>query len=92
MLLQCDADGRILTFRDGDHVDIHLLFQRPDGTKYLTITAIVRHVAANGIGWSSVSLMRKWSICLSPVESTRHKRLEATISHHQRKAAVQVAL
>jgi hypothetical protein len=50
MLLTCEADGRILTFRDGDSVDIHLLFQRPDGTKYLSISAIVRHVDANGIG------------------------------------------
>lgn len=50
MLLTCDADGRILTFRDGDSVDIHLLFQLPDGTKYLSISAIVRHVDANGIG------------------------------------------
>jgi hypothetical protein len=50
MLLTCDADGRILTFRDGDLVDIHLLFPRPEGTRYLSTSAIVRHVDANGIG------------------------------------------
>ena len=87
MLLQCDADGRILTFRDGDHVDIHLLFQRPDGTKYLTISAIVRHVAANGIG---VEFRQPDTEVVNLLESCRVDEvegLEATISHHQKQAA-----
>jgi hypothetical protein len=50
MLLACSADGRIPIFSRGDHVDIHLLFRRTDGTKYSTTSAIVRHVDANGIG------------------------------------------
>ena len=86
LLLQCDADGRIQTFRDGDHVDIHLLFQRPDGTKYLTITATVRHVDANAIG---VEFCQPDVELIRLIESYRideTQSLEATISHH-RKAA-----
>jgi hypothetical protein len=87
LLLQCDADGRILTFRDGDHVDIHLLFQRPDGTKYLTITATVRHVDANGIG---VEFCQPDAELVKLIESYRideTQSLEATISHHRKSAS-----
>lgn len=86
LLLQCDADGRILTFRDGDQVDIHLLFQRPDGTKYLTITATVRHVDANGIG---VEFCQPDAELVKLIESYRideTQSLEATISHHRKSA------
>jgi hypothetical protein len=86
LLLQCEADGRILTFRDGDHVDIHLLFHRPDGTKYQTITATVRHVDANGIG---VEFCQPDAGLVKLIESYRideTQSIEATITHH-RKAA-----
>jgi PilZ domain/SPOR domain len=86
LLLQCDADGRIQTFRDGDLVDIHLLFQRPDGTKYLTITATVRHVDTNGIG---VEFCQPDKELIRLIESYRideNQSVEATISH-RRKAA-----
>ena len=81
LLLQCDADGRIQTFRNGDHVDIHLLFQRSDGTKYLTISATVRHVDANGIG---VEFCQPDMELIRLIESYRvdeAQSLEATISH-----------
>jgi hypothetical protein len=84
LLLQCDADGRIQTFRDGDHVDIHLLFQRPDGTKYLTISASVRHVDANGIG---VQFSQPDMELIRLIESYRiddNQSLEATISHRRK--------
>jgi PilZ domain/SPOR domain len=84
LLLQCDADGRIQTFRDGDHVDIHLLFQRPDGTKYLTISASVRHVEANGIG---VQFSQPDMELIRLIESYRideNQSLEATISHRRK--------
>jgi hypothetical protein len=86
LLLQCDADGRILTFNHGDHVDIHLLFHRPDGTKYQTITATVRHVDANGIG---VEFCQPDAQLIKLIESYRiddSQSIEATITHH-RKAA-----
>jgi hypothetical protein len=87
LLLQCDADGRILTFRDGDHVDIHLLFQQPDGTKYQTITATVRHVDANGIG---VEFREPDTELVKLIESYRideTNSFEATISHHRKVAS-----
>ncbi|MGB7931254.1 MAG: PilZ domain-containing protein [Gammaproteobacteria bacterium] len=84
LLLQCDADGRIQTFREGDHVDIHLLFQRPDGTKYLTISATVRHVDANGIG---VEFSQPDMELVRLIESYRideTQSIEATISHRRK--------
>ena len=84
LLLQCDADGRIQTFRDGDHVDIHLLFHRPDGTKYQTITAVVRHVDADGIG---VEFCQPDAQLVKLIESYRveeSQSIEATITHHRK--------
>jgi len=84
LLLQCDADGRILTFRDGDHVDIHLLFHRPDGTKYQTIAANVRHVDANGIG---VEFCQPDAGLVKLIESYRvddTQTVEATITHRRK--------
>jgi hypothetical protein len=84
LLLQCNADGHIQTFRDGDDVDIHLLFQRPDGTKYLTISATVRHVDANGIG---VEIRQPDMELIRLIESYRideTQGLEATIAHREK--------
>jgi hypothetical protein len=84
LLLQCDADGRIQTFRDGDPVDIHLLFHRPDGTKYQTITATVRHVDAHGIG---VEFCQPDAELVKLIESYRideTQSIEATITHHRK--------
>jgi PilZ domain/SPOR domain len=84
MLLQCDADGRIQTFREGGHVDIHLLFKQPDGTKYLTVSATVRHVDANGIG---VEFCQPDTELIRLIESHRideTQSLEATISHRRK--------
>ena len=81
LLLQCDADGRIQTFRDGDHVDIHLLFQRPDGTKYLTISATVRHVDENSIGVEFCQPDRELITLIESYRIDETQSLEATISH-----------
>ena len=81
LLLQCDADGRIQTFSEGDHVDIHLLFQRPDGTKYLTLSATIRHVDEDCIG---VEFCQPDLELIRLIESNRTdetQSLEATISH-----------
>jgi hypothetical protein len=86
LLLQCDADGRILTFREGDHVDIHLLFHRPDGTKYHTIAANVRHLDTNGIG---VEFCQPDAELVKLIESYRvdgAQSLEATITHRRKSA------
>jgi hypothetical protein len=84
LLLQCDADGRIQTFRDSDHVDIHLLFHRPGGTKYQTVTATVRHVDANGIG---VEFCQPDVELVKLIESYRIEETQsigATITHHRK--------
>ena len=86
LLLQCDADGRILTFSDGDHVDIHILFHRPNGTKYHTVAADVRHVDATGIG---VEFCQPDAELVKLIESYRvdgTRSIEATITHRSRMA------
>ncbi|MDH3900916.1 MAG: PilZ domain-containing protein, partial [Gammaproteobacteria bacterium] len=50
LLLTCVADGRVSTFRKGNIVNVHLLFQQSGGCKYLTKTADVRHAGENSIG------------------------------------------
>lgn len=49
MLLQCEPDGRLLTFRDSDLVDIHLTVQHGNGRKKFSIPAIVNRVDIKSI-------------------------------------------
>ena len=49
MSLQCDPDGRLLTFVNGDAVDIYLSVQHTSGHNKFTIPAIVSHVDASTI-------------------------------------------
>ena len=44
MLLQCEPDGRLLTFSKGDKVEIHLTVEYASEKKSLTIPSSVRHV------------------------------------------------
>ena len=44
MLLQCEPDGRLLTFSKGDKVEIHLAVGYAGEKKSLTIPSSVRHV------------------------------------------------
>ncbi len=47
--LQCDPDGRLLTFSNGDSVDIYLSVEHANGQNKFTIPAIVSHVDENTI-------------------------------------------
>jgi hypothetical protein len=49
MMLQCEPDGRLLTFRDSDLVDIHLTVQRGGSRKKFAIPAIVNRVDIKSI-------------------------------------------
>ena len=49
MSLQCDPDGRLLTFSSGDSVDIYLSVEHASGQNKFTIPAIVSHVDENTI-------------------------------------------
>lgn len=44
MLLQCEPDGRLLTFSKGDKVEIHLTVEYAGEKKSLTVPSSVRHV------------------------------------------------
>jgi hypothetical protein len=49
MMLQCEPDGRLLTFRDADLVDVHLTVQHGGGRKKFAIPAIVNRVDIKSI-------------------------------------------
>ena len=49
MMLQCEPDGRLLTFRDADLVDVHLTVQHDGGRKKFAIPAIVNRVDIKSI-------------------------------------------
>jgi len=88
MLLHCDADGRLLTFKSGDTVEVHLTVQHEGKQKKLTIPSCVRHVAANSV---DVEFNQPDPLLTELIESYRvsekHK-LEATLGRMDRRAAV----
>ena len=49
MQLHCEADGRLLTFKDGDTVEVHLNVEHDGKQQKLTIPSWVRHVDTNSI-------------------------------------------
>lgn len=49
MMLQCEPDGRLLTFRDSDLVDVHLTVQHGGGRKKFAIPSIVNRVDIKSI-------------------------------------------
>jgi len=49
MMLQCEPDGRLLTFRDADLVDVHLTVQHGGGRKKFAIPSIVNRVDIKSI-------------------------------------------
>ena len=49
MMLQCEPDGRLLTFRDADLVEVHLTVQHDGGRKKFAIPSIVNRVDLKSI-------------------------------------------
>ena len=82
MMLYCDADGRLATFKTGDTVDIHLTVQHADEQKKLTIPSSVRHVAENSV---DVEFHHPDAILMDLIESYRisdQHKLEAELGHN----------
>lgn len=87
MQLQCHADGRLLTFKDGDSVDVHLTIQHDGKQKKLTIPSWVRHVAANTI---DVEFHKPDPPLVDLIESYRlseEHKLEASLGRKDRRIA-----
>lgn len=83
MMLYCDADGRLSTFKPGDSVDIHLTVQHAGEQKKLTIPSCVKHVAENSV---DVEFHHPDAILMDLIESYRisnQHRLEASLGHNR---------
>lgn len=87
MQLHCEADGRLLTFKDGDNVDVHLSIQHEGRQKKLTIPSWVRNVTTDSV---EVEFHRPDPGLLDLIESYRvseHHRLEASLGRTDRRTA-----
>ncbi len=85
MQLQCEADGRLLTFKEGNTVDVHLSIWHEGTPKKLTIPSWVRHVTANSI---DVEFHQPDPELVDLIESYRvseHHKLEASLGHMDRR-------
>lgn len=87
MQLQCEADGRLLTFKDGESVDVHLSILHDGKQKKLTIPSWVRHVAANSV---DVEFHRTDPQLVDLIEGFRtseNHRIEASLGRADRRVA-----
>jgi hypothetical protein len=87
MMLYCDADGRLATFKTGDNVDIHLTVQHAGEQKKLTIPSQVRHVAENSV---DVEFHHPDAILMDLIESYRvsdQHKLVAALGHNSKSTA-----
>jgi hypothetical protein len=90
MMLQCEPDGRLLTFRDADLVDIHLTVQHGGGRKKFSIPAIVNRVDIKSI---DVVFQHPNSELLKLIEAYRISdahMMEASIAHSQKETGEKV--
>jgi len=87
MQLHCEPDGRLLTFKDGDNVDVQLTVQQDGKQRKFTIPSWVRHVAANSV---DVEFHHPDPLLVDLIESYRvsekHK-LEASLGRVDRRTA-----
>jgi len=91
MLLQCKPDGRLLSFREGDPIDIHLSVQHAGKRKQFTIPAIVNHVDIKRI---DVVFQQPNNELLKLIEAYRVSdahMVEGTIAHSKQEADTEVS-
>jgi hypothetical protein len=87
MQLHCEADGRLLTFKDGDSVDVQLTVQQDGKQRKFTIPSWVRHVAANSV---DVEFHHPDPLLVDLIESYRiseNHKLEASLGRMDRRTA-----
>lgn len=83
MSLQCDPDGRLLTFSSGDTVDIYLSVQHANGHNKFTIPAIVSHVDENTIDTVFHCTDPELAGLIESYRTSESHNLEASIDHRQ---------
>jgi hypothetical protein len=83
MSLQCNPDGRLLTFRSGDSVDIYLSVEHANGHNKFTIPAIVSHVDENTIDVVFHCTDTELAGLIESYRTSKTHNLEATIDHRR---------
>ncbi len=83
MSLQCDPDGRLLTFSSGDTVDIYLSVQHANGHNKFTIPAIVSHVDESTIDLVFHCTDPELAGLIESYRTSESHNLEASIDHRQ---------
>ncbi|MGB5179028.1 MAG: hypothetical protein WBP44_09900, partial [Gammaproteobacteria bacterium] len=83
MSLQCDPDGRLLTFSNGDSVDIYLSVEHANGQNKFTIPAIVSHVDENTIDVVFHCTDTELAGLIESYRTSESHSLEASIDHRQ---------
>jgi hypothetical protein len=83
MSLQCDPDGRLLTFISGDTVDIYLSVQHTNGHNKFTIPAIVSHVDESTIDVVFHCTDPELAGLIESYRTSESHNLEASIDHRQ---------
>ena len=81
MSLQCDPDGRLLTFSSGDAVDIFLSVQHANGHNKFTIPAIVSHVDESLVDVVFHCTDTELAGLIESYRTSESHDLEATIDH-----------
>jgi len=83
MSLQCDSDGRLLTFTSGDTVDIYLSVQHANGHNKFTIPAIVSHVDESTIDAVFHCTDPELAGLIESYRTSKSHNLEASIDHRE---------
>ena len=83
MSLQCDSDGRLLTFTSGDTVDIYLSVQHANGHNKFTIPAIVSHVDESTIDAVFHCTDPELAGLIESYRTSKSHNLEASIDHRK---------
>ena len=83
MSLQCDPDGRLLTFSSGDSVDIYLSVEHANGQNKFTIPAIVSHVDTNTIDVVFHCTDTELAGLIESYRNSEAHSLEASINHRR---------
>ena len=83
MSLQCNPDGRLLTFSNGDNADIYLSVQHINGHNKFTIPAIVSHVNESTIDLVFHCTDPELAGLIESYRTSNSHNLEASIDHRQ---------
>ena len=83
MSLQCGPDGRLLTFINGDTVDVYLSVQHTNGHNKFTIPAIVSHVDESTIDVVFHCTDPELAGLIESYRTSESHKLAASINHRQ---------